>query len=292
MSHESSPTDSSYNQRPINESRLLVPGGLFSLKALPTRAPDEAKTQSRGRHWRALAGSALAGTATYELLPSILHIKPSGSQDAEVAVLAGIGTFLLASLNEAKSLCWSSQARSREEKFQVAQGAGGGAALGAGIAALVKLGTLTALFDGGIVLGLAALGALGAAALNSARREKVCPHCGEEGDCKQRVCRHCYKIFYPAPVELDCDDNITLSWVCVASFLQKQGLNYLDAEALLLEHSPNWGVFPQPNGLQVDCEQFATWVKGNKTEIRQFIGRGEQGRSRAEINEYLSKRGA
>ena len=109
--------------------------------------------------------------------------------------------------------------------------------------------------------------------------------------CHHRVCRSCYKIFWPLEIELDCKKHLTLSWLQIASFLQAQGLNYLDAEELLQQYGPQWGVFRQPRQLQVDCEQFAAWVERSKSEIVAVIGKGGLGKSPAQIDQYLTSRG-
>lgn len=67
-----------------------------------------------------------------------------------------------------------------------------------------ELATRSAVFaiGAGLLDYLAALAGGATAVYNRLTRGKYCPHCKARGNCNQRVCRSCKKLFFPEAVEI------------------------------------------------------------------------------------------
>jgi len=137
----------------------------------------------------------LAGLVAHEVLPSIIGADTAGSGDEWSTLFAGMAGYILSSLKESQELCGKDKMRIRlDVSHEIGKGALGGGGFALAITSQTSAALLS-LVDGGIIFVGTVLGALYAEIRLTKIREKVCPHCGEEGNCSQRICRNCLKIF-------------------------------------------------------------------------------------------------
>ena len=134
-----------------------------------------------------------------------------------------------------------------------------GGGLGLGWLALGAAGV--SLIDGGVLLASILVPAGIRALANSRGGTKLCPHCKNEQSCRHAVCRHCLKVFFPAPVP-NCETSFFLDWYSVVSFLQAQGLNYFEAREFFKAHYTG----EVKNG-KVDCAEFLKWAQRHRREL-------------------------
>jgi hypothetical protein len=230
-----------------------------------------------------------AAIAAKTLLPPIVGATTTGPQDEWSALLAALSAALLTTVRDARHLCWRTQRKS--EALEVGKGGAGGLAAGLGVT-VQTAAPLISFLDGGILVAAIALGGLFVHTKNRANRAKECPHCGLPGSCTQRVCRHCFKIFYPASATLDCKNSkLTLSWYEVASLLQEQGLSFPDALGLLEEEGSAWGVRPQTGGFYVVCEMFKAWFESSSKKIIEAVGKAARLTDRDKLRARLDEMG-
>src|SRR5439155_4662912 len=125
------------------------------------------------------------------------------------------------------------------------------------------------------------LGVGGTAVANRLRKRKHCPHkgCEAEGDCSQRVCRSCMRLFFPDERGIDCSRRVNLDWYAIASYLDEQKLSYVDAEVLVREHMKDWTLYTGTDkSVFIDCASFLGWVAEHKAELARYKGKGLEGR--------------
>lgn len=173
--------------------------------------------------------------------------------------------------NTGGQLAYASMRRLCEKKPRLTSGiwsvASGGVTLGLGLAALTAA-PLISLLDGGIIA-LSILIPTGVKLIaNSRGGRKTCPHpnCASSEDCDHRVCRSCLRIFYPAEPP-DCKTKFHLDWYGVASFLDLQKLNYIEAMNFVMK---DWELPISKSGL-VDCESFVPWMRKNRGRLSAYV---------------------
>jgi hypothetical protein len=215
------------------------------------------------------------GGAFYFFLPELVGYGHTGSADEASALLAALSAAFFGSIRMVRTLCQGAKETTEETALNIAKGAVGGATLGLSIAA-VTVAALASVIDGGIILGTTLAGGAGAQIASKVRKVKRCPHCDEKGKCSQRICRHCYCIFYPDDKPVDCSQITALDWYQTASILQKQHLTFLDAEVLASKHAQDWGLIQGSRVFLVRCGDFMTWLREHVVEVAAARDSGAQ----------------
>lgn len=264
-----------------------------SFKRLPERPAQGSEMVTRSAVF-----AIGAGLLDYLASRQIGSLDRSGIRDEISVLLAAVAGAFIGRLRDARSLCATEPAKRTQAKFNVAAAGAGGAVGGASIAAIIPAATVTGLgFPivsalAAIVLGGAVLAGGATAIYHILTKGKYCPHCGARGNCNQRVCRSCKRLFFPEAVEIDCSKNLFLDWYTIASYFDAQKLSYLDAEALVKENLGKWKLYPDDEGHSVfiDCERFKEWVSENKSVIASFKGRGLKDLSNAQAEDYLDSK--
>ena len=237
-----------------------------NLSKFPHLPTDADRPEGPPQLERSLIAATGVGGAFYFLLPELLGHGHTGTADESSALLAAISAGIFASIKMVRTLCHGAKETTEETALNIAKGSLGGAILGLSIAA-VTAAVLVSVIDGGIILGATLAGGAGAQIASKVRKVKRCPHCGEKGRCSHRVCRHCYKIFYPNDVPADCGKIKALDWYQTVSVLQRQGLTFLDAEFLVIEHAGDWGYIEGSRDFFVRCHDFMTWLDTHINEV-------------------------
>jgi hypothetical protein len=267
-----------------------------SFKRLPEQPAQSSDVSTRS----AVFGIG-AGLINYLATRQIPNLDRSGLRDEVSALLAAAAGAFIGSLRNPRTLCATEPEKRAQSKFNVVAAGAGGAVGGASIAAIIPATALATLglplvaALGAVVLGAAGLASGATALYNKAKRGKYCPHddCQKRGNCKQRVCRSCKRLFFPEAVEINCSRNLFLDWYTIASYLHQQKLSYLDAEFLVKDHLGAWKTYPDNEGINitVDCDSFILWVRENKSTIASYKGSGMKHFSQAQAEEYLNKKG-
>jgi hypothetical protein len=259
------------------------------------RLPQEPVPKNALLNRAALFGMS-AGLLDYVAIQQVPGLNRSGIRDEISVLLAATAGALIGRLQNVRNLCATESKERIRAKFNVVKSGAAGLGVGSAIAAILPaaaaaaLGLPLAVLLGGVVAGGAGLGAGATALYNRATKQKTCPRCGGKGNCKQRVCRVCKRLFFPEDVELNCSKYHYLEWRTIASFLDQQGLSYLDAEVLVRECLSEWQLFPdETNGVRVGCRSFSEWVDHNEDRIAAYKGKGMQDRTDQEALEYLNK---
>lgn len=239
---------------------------------------------------RAAIFGLTAAVVDYFFLTDILGANRSLHWDEVSAIFALVAGVLFGSIQRAPYLCHADVPKKVRRWRIWGAGGAGGLAGGAAIAALIPvLGVVAApvaavaLVVGGVVVGVG-----GVTAYQHALRTKNCPHCGYEGKCNQRVCRQCHRLFYPEDVIIDCSNTLLLDWYTIASYLQKQGLNFFDAKLLVEENIHRWRhPWTRNKELRIDCESFMKWISSNREQLASYIGSAEPQLKEPELRRLL-----
>lgn len=265
MEFESGPTDcggrgdrSRFTRAVSQDAPRLPPA---SIGVVPGPSPD-----------RMLLWSLGIGTAFYVLVPEIAGTGYSGYSDEVGSALAGISGAVLATLRKVPALCASDWSARKEGKKNTMKGAAGGLTLGVGISQATASALMSPV-DLGLIYLSTAVGMLFAHALNRVPALKECPFCAHLGRCSQRVCRSCYKLFYPSTELLDEHQTPIASWYRAASYLQSLGLTYLDAECLAVSYGREWGI-RRGEDITVRTKAFHDWIIANLEIVECFVGKG------------------
>lgn len=261
-----------------------------NLSMFPRLPTDADKPEEPPQLERSLIAAIAVGGAFYFLLPELLGHGHTGNVDESSALLAAISAAILASIKMVRTLCHGAKETAEETALNFVKGSIGGATLGLSIAA-VTAAALVSLIDGGIILGMTLAGGGGAQIASRVRKVKRCPHCGEKGQCSHRVCRHCYKIFYPNDKPVDCSQIKALDWYQTVSILQQQGLTFLDAEFLANKHARDWGFIEGSRDFFVRCRDFIIWLDEHIEEVVLARGYGaKRFRDKDAIERHLRQR--
>jgi hypothetical protein len=236
----------------------------------------------------------LAGLVDYVAGPAIFHTDRAGQNDEVSALLIIVGGMFLANIQNIRALCATEPENIAKSRWNLVTGGAGGAVTFAGLAKLVTVAALSgwtgvgALAAGGLIVGVG-----GSAVYNRISRKKYCPHidCGAKGNCKQRVCRRCLRLFWPKDQKLDCSATQFLDWYSVASYLQTSFmLSYMDAVKLLEKYFGEWFVEKtEGKSVVVDCSRFVSWIDKNKPVIANYKGAGKESMTKEQIREYLQR---
>ncbi len=99
-------------------------------------------------------------------------------------------------------------------------------------------------------------------------------------------------MFFPAEEAINCSEQPVVGWYSIASHLQKVGrdleFTYLDAEELFKRNYLEWGIYFPDEGFVIDCKGFIDWLSENKFALVQYKGTGERGRTREQLDSYLT----
>lgn len=242
-----------------------------------------------GRGLKVLGAGAAGGGIVYCTLPELLSASRVGSADEIAAGLAAVATILFGSLTAVRHLCGEPPERQRQKTVNELSGAAGGAVAGGTFASLTAA-ALWSVLDGGILVASTVIGYVGAKAYNVATEVKHCPYpdCETKGQCSQRVCRRCLRIFYPEEGSLD--SKLLVNWLELASYLQKQGLNYYESQALVKDHFKNWQLVGKTHQC-FEGPSLKTWLEKNVSSVADYIGHAEQGVGTAEKHKMLDDLG-
>jgi hypothetical protein len=265
---------------------------------LPYQFAPETDTSTR-----AAVYGLLGGSFNYTVLPALLRLPRDGVND-EVSALLGVaaGAFI-GSMHGLRALCAVDQV-ANNKRGNLAKGTGGGAVGGASLAALLPLVVASppAWLVGALVVAGAALGLGGTAIIDKRPKVKHCPHCGEKGDCRQKVCRVCKRLYYPKDASLDCSIVQFVDWFTLSSYLHRTtsgALSYLDSELVVRDYFRAQRVEDAGSDLEslqslakaglVKCDEFKHWFE--RQDITKFINRGTTGVSPEQLDDRLTQAG-
>jgi hypothetical protein len=257
-------------------------------------------SQVGDRVTRSTSLGIFAGLIDY-LTQQALGIDKFGYKDDLSIILAIMAGMFLGSIRDARFLCQNDKQLKLSHQWNFLKALSAGGVGGGAFAAIQQI------VDFISNLGLTPLESVIALILTSSistggisliyqqlSRQKKCTHieCSKKGKCHQRVCRSCKRLFYPSDISLDCNKNLFLDWFMIASYLDGQKLNYLDAEVFVRDNFKRWKIFSSSSGdYLIDCNSFATWINNNKGKLASYIGSGSKNRSETEIIEYLDSNG-
>lgn len=260
-----------------------------NLARFPRLPTDADKPEEPPKLERSLIVAIAVGGVFYFFLPELLGYGHSGNIDESSALLAAISAAMFSSIKMVRTLCHGLKETAEETALNIGKGSIGGLTLGLSIAA-VTAAALVSVIDGGIILGTTLAGGVGAQIASKVRKVKRCPHCGEKGKCSHRVCRHCYRIFYPYDKPVDCSQENLLNWYQIVSILHRNELTFLDAELLTIKHAQDWGFIKGRRTFLVQCEFFIAWIKDHIEEVGMAVESGvKEFKDKDEIIRHLER---
>lgn len=248
----------------------------------------ESKASADDQLIRGSTFGLLSGGLGYLVPPEIFNIVRTGSADEIATTLAMVSGFLFGSLSSAESLCNESQEAIDTRKLDYAKVIGGGAAHGGFWAALTKA-SLFSFVDCGIIAGSLAVALTYAYYRNRSIKPKYCKKCEKKGNCSQRICRFCGRIFFPKKVTLKCDSR-HLGWYEIASFFDQQEMNIIETMKLTSKYINEWGPITTTNGqIKVNCKKFFNWIDNNEDVLPHYMGKVKGIESDRYAIQYLDK---
>lgn len=261
----------------------------------PSVPTDANKTKAGDKATRAGAVAAAASIIAYVFVgPGVGHEM----LDAAVGA-AALGAGVLAINDYTPVLCKSLPGSLAKGAAQVLFGGGAGAGFGVTVASAAHI-ALLAVPGVGVVTGGFLLAAGGTALVKYTARSKVCPGLlgGKQhpGKCSQRICRECFAMFVPDNNMKTLDTSPEwLTWYQVASYLQFQGLSFLDSLELTDDYGDKWNIKEGIGGShRIFRSSFMGWLdREGKKQLVQYAGRGKDrlGKTRREINSKLQELG-
>lgn len=233
----------------------------------------------------------VAGLFSYWIGPVLLNVDTRGHNDEIAALLLAISITLLSTISNARKLCDNEKERVSVRRFNILKGGVLGGVGGIGLGQLAAISAIAGL--GPLAIGGVAVGAGGALVYNKLSKKKYCPHldCKAKGNCTQRVCRKCNRLFWPITTSFDCITTPNPDWYTLASHLQTgYGLSYIDSCLLLQEYSIHWiETGASTFNVSIDCQKFSDWAKQNKKIIIDFKGKAMKTMTYDERKFYLDR---
>jgi hypothetical protein len=220
----------------------------------------------------------------------------SGLDDEVSAFFAALAGGFLGNIKRFPTLCADFSEEKKLRRKEISQNVLTGFFGGSSVVALTPA-PLVSFVDLSILLGFILI--VPFVGLQSERiiKKKICPHsdCMKKGNCSQRVCRHCFRLFWPEDIAVDPSKIVALDWLSVASFLHMQGLSYLDSEKLVRENFYQWKLLPQKDdgnneSVKIACNNFQSWVFSNNAKLLSYKSSGLQDKSKEDAIKYLDQR--